>query len=100
MFILILQAFFIILPVIIAGITFIVILRKRWLASLKIPLDFGLSFRSKRIFGTNKTWLGLLAMSIGTMFYAWLLIIVVDGYLIRGLSMYIISTKNLMSFLF
>ncbi len=31
-----------------------------WLSRLKRPLDLGLSFREKRIFGDNKTWKGLM----------------------------------------
>jgi len=47
-----------------------------WLNRLKTPLDFGLSFRGKRIFGDHKTWRGLvinvLFCTIGTMIQAWL----------------------------
>ena len=42
-----------------------------WLSRLKRPLDLGLSFRGKRIFGDHKTWRGLMInlvfCSMGTM---------------------------------
>lgn len=60
----IVAAFFLVLPVMIAGIVQIICLKKNWLRILKIPLDGSRSFRGKRIFGGNKTWFGVVIMSL------------------------------------
>ncbi|MDY7001285.1 MAG: CDP-archaeol synthase [Thermodesulfobacteriota bacterium] len=48
-----------------------------WLGTLKEPLDLGLCFRGKRLFGDNKTWRGLtlnvVFCALGTLAQAWLL---------------------------
>jgi hypothetical protein len=47
-----------------------------WLNGLKRPLDFGLKFKGKRIFGEHKTWRApvvyVVFCTLGTMFQAWL----------------------------
>ena len=51
------------LPIIVAGIFHIAAIRLNVLPSLaRIPLDGGLTFRARRIFGANKTLRGLLLM--------------------------------------
>lgn len=61
-----LQVALIIFPVFMAGVLFIVILKLDLLANWKIPLDRGRFFRGRRIFGDNKTLLGLLFFPCGT----------------------------------
>ena len=47
-----------------------------WLGRLRRPLDFGKSFRGKRIFGDHKTWRGLIINVVfcllGAVIQAWL----------------------------
>ena len=47
-----------------------------WLKGLKRPLDFGLRFKGKRIFGDHKTWrapvIYVVFCTLGTMVQAWL----------------------------
>ena len=51
-------------------------IRYDWLSGLKRPLDFGRSFRDKRIFGDQKTWRGLVInlffSTLGTLIQVWL----------------------------
>lgn len=63
---------FIILPVLLAGVTFIFILKLKILDFISFPLDLGLHFRGKRIFGRNKTLRGPLVMSFFTTIYGWI----------------------------
>lgn len=63
------EAFLIIFPVLLAGLTFIFVLKKGWFSFLKKPIDGGVFWKNKPILGKNKTWLGFIAMSIGTAFY-------------------------------
>jgi hypothetical protein len=46
-------------------------IRYDWLNRLRKPLDFGLTFRNRRVFGENKTWRGLVVnvvfCTLGTM---------------------------------
>ena len=48
-----------------------------WLKLLKEPLDMGLCFRGRRLFGDNKTWRGLtlnvVFCALGTLAQSWLL---------------------------
>jgi hypothetical protein len=62
---------FIILPVFFSGITFIFFL-KLLVGKLNFPLDLGLKFRGKRLFGNNKTIKGPIFMSFFTMIYGFL----------------------------
>jgi hypothetical protein len=41
-----------------------VVMRFDWLRALRRPIDFGLTFRGKRVFGDSKTWRGL-AVAVG-----------------------------------
>jgi hypothetical protein len=47
-----------------------------WLSRLKRPIDFGKTYKGKRIFGDHKTWRGLtinvLFCSLGAIIQAWL----------------------------
>jgi CDP-2,3-bis-(O-geranylgeranyl)-sn-glycerol synthase len=36
-----------------------------WLSFLVCPLDYGLTFRGKRVFGQHKTWRGLVTVALG-----------------------------------
>lgn len=36
-----------------------------WLRSLAVPIDRGVLIRGRRLFGANKTWRGVLAVSLG-----------------------------------
>ena len=46
-------------PLLLAAIAQGLCIRYDWLSWLKRPLDFGLIFRGKRLFGDHKTWRGL-----------------------------------------
>ena len=63
-------------PLFLAAITQGLCIRYDWLGRLKRPLDHGLTFKGKRIFGDHKTWRGLLVnvtcCTLGTMIQAWL----------------------------
>ena len=50
------------LPVIVAALVHLLVLRLRWLESLRVPLDGGAKFRSRRLFGDNKTIRGAVVM--------------------------------------
>jgi CDP-diglyceride synthetase len=56
------QCFWLSLPVVIAGILHMVVVKKDWLPALKKPVDFGASIGGERIFGDNKTWRGFVVM--------------------------------------
>lgn len=47
-------------PLLVSGLSLIIILKKKWLLKLDTPLDHGVFFRGKRIFGDNKTYRGIL----------------------------------------
>lgn len=70
------EVFIFILPVILAGLTFIVFIKKEGLVFLRYPIDFNLKYRGRIIFGKNKTWQGPVLMSLFTVFYAWIIIFV------------------------
>lgn len=54
------------LPVAIAGIFQIICLKKKWFNFLKKPIDGHLNFLGERVFGDNKTWLGVTVMGLVT----------------------------------
>lgn len=54
------------LPVVGGGLMMVISLKKNWFAFLKIPIDGGLKFQGKPIFGKNKTWLGPLTMTLSS----------------------------------
>ena len=64
----------IVLPVLLSGLTFIVLLKIFEREMLSFPLDLGVKFKNKRIFGKNKTIKGPIVMSLFTGLYGWLLI--------------------------
>jgi len=70
------QILFLEFPLILAAIAQGFCIKYDWLHALKKPLDFGTSFRGKRIFGDNKTWRGLvinvLFCSAGAIIEVWL----------------------------
>jgi hypothetical protein len=49
-------------PVVVAALVHVIVLKFRWLESLRIPLDGGASWRGRRIFGDNKTVRGAVVM--------------------------------------
>lgn len=52
------QATSLLLPILISGIGFILSIKRGWLEALNRPMDFGASWRGRRIFGDNKNWRG------------------------------------------
>lgn len=73
------EALFLLLPVLCAGVTFIVYLRMFNVPILNIPLDGCKTFRGKRILGENKTIKGPLFMIIGTVFYGYIVYVVLGS---------------------
>jgi hypothetical protein len=49
-------------PVVVAAVVHLLVLRLRWLESLRVPLDAGATWRGRRIFGNNKTVRGAFVM--------------------------------------
>jgi len=58
------QIFLIDLPIFGAGLFFIFSIKKDWFQKLKKPIDFGLRLNGKRILGQNKTFRGVVIMSL------------------------------------
>src|SRR3989344_4137056 len=90
----VLAAFYYILPVVLAGILFIIVLKKRWFDALKIPLDLGVRIGNESVFGRNKTWLGLGMMSFGTVFFTAVLSFTSNARTV--VPLYDVSVSNLM----
>ena len=90
----VLAAFYNILPVVLAGILFIIVLKKKWLGVLKIPLDLDLRIRNESVFGRNKTWLGLGMMSFCTVFFTAVLSLTSNARTV--VPLYDVSVSNLM----
>lgn len=44
-----------------ANVTPILVAKLPWLQKFEAPIDFGLTYRGKRVFGAHKTWRGLIA---------------------------------------
>jgi hypothetical protein len=79
------------LPVVVAALVHLAILRLRWLEQLRVPLDGGATFRGQRVFGDNKTWRGvvvMLAVSTATM-------LLQGVFRIRALEYFDYGTTNL-----
>jgi len=76
----------IILPILLSGLTFIISLKVFGREKFSFPLDFGLKFRKKRIFGKNKTIKGPIMMSFFTGIYGYLLIKILKLETAFGLS--------------
>jgi CDP-diglyceride synthetase len=65
--IVVLELLWLALPVIAAGLVHLAVLKlDLWPGLRRMPLDGGLTFRGKRLFGDNKTWRGAI-VTIGTM---------------------------------
>jgi hypothetical protein len=62
---LLLQALWLALPVVVAGVVHMLAVKRDWLPALRIPLDGGRSWRGARLFGDNKTWRGVVIMVAG-----------------------------------
>lgn len=61
-------AFLFFLPAGIANATPVIACKLPWLKNWSAPLDFGKTYRGKRVFGANKTWRGLLSgMAMGAL---------------------------------
>lgn len=58
----VLQILYFSFPVMPAAAVHIVVIKLNWMAALRKPMDFGKSFRGRRIFGDNKTWRGAVVM--------------------------------------
>ncbi|MDO9399336.1 MAG: CDP-archaeol synthase [bacterium] len=71
-----LQCIFIILPLFLAGIFFIFLLKKGFFVYLAKPIDLGLTIGKKRLFGNNKTFRGIIIIPIAT-FVFWMLIAII-----------------------
>ncbi|HSC71028.1 MAG TPA: CDP-archaeol synthase [Candidatus Methylomirabilis sp.] len=56
------QILWLALPVMVAAAIHIAVIRTKVLSGLTSPLDFGQTFRGRRLFGDNKTWRGLVVM--------------------------------------
>ena len=49
-------------PVVAAALVHVIVLKFRWLESLRVPLDGGATWRGRRLFGDNKTVRGAVVM--------------------------------------
>lgn len=58
------RAFWLSLPVVIAGVLHMIVVRRNLLAALARPIDAGKTLGEKPIFGPNKTWRGLGFMTL------------------------------------
>lgn len=53
-------------PLLAAGFSLVLVLKKRWLLNLDLPLDGRMHFRQRRVFGDNKTVKGLIVLTVGS----------------------------------
>ena len=61
-------------PIIAAGLVHLAVMKLDLLPALRrSPMDFGLTFRGRRLFGANKTWRGAIVTIATTSLAAWLL---------------------------
>jgi CDP-archaeol synthase len=60
------RALWLALPVVLGGLTHVLVIRAGLLARLALPLDGGLTLRGRRLFGDNKTVRGALVMIAAT----------------------------------
>jgi len=58
------------LPVILAGILHMLVVRRHWLAPLARPLDGGRRLGGRRLLGDHKTWRGLVVILAGSVLFA------------------------------
>lgn len=59
-----LQIAFLASPILLAALANGLCMKYDYLSRIRRPLDFGLSFRGKRVFGDHKTWRGLLTTTV------------------------------------
>lgn len=79
---LLLQLLWLALPVIMAGLVQLWVLRRDLLPGLRaMPMDGGATFRGRRVFGDNKTWRGALVTITSTAITALLLAAINDAFL-------------------
>lgn len=69
---LLLELLLVALPVILAAVFHMVVVRFDWLKFATYPLDHYATFRSKRIFGDNKTYRGVIVMVIASIAFTYL----------------------------
>jgi CDP-diglyceride synthetase len=68
----VLQLLWLALPIITAGLVHLAVMKLDLLPALRrMPIDGGLTFRGKRLFGDNKTWRGAVVTIGTTMLAAW-----------------------------
>ena len=69
---LVLELLWLALPIIAAGLVHLAVMKLDLLPGLRrLPLDGGLSFRGRRLFGDNKTWRGAVVTIATTTLAAW-----------------------------
>lgn len=61
------KVFWLAAPVVIAGIVHMIVVRRDLFAALRVPLDGGRTLGGRPIFGPNKTWRGLVFMTLASM---------------------------------
>lgn len=60
------RATWLILPVVLAGVGHVAVLKTNFLGALAVPLDGGVRWRGRPLFGANKTWRGVVVMTGST----------------------------------
>jgi hypothetical protein len=55
-----------VLPVTLANVLHMFVVKRKLLSGLSAPIDRGLSWRQERILGNHKTWRGLVVIVLGT----------------------------------
>ena len=63
----ILRVLWLALPVVVAAVIHIAVIRLELFEFLKKPIDRGRTFRGERVFGDNKTWRGLVVYTVVSM---------------------------------
>lgn len=91
---LILQSFYIIVPLVLAGMVQSVVPKKNWLPRLNVPLDFGATLRGKEVFGSNKTWRGIFVMTTGTVVVVYIQTLLYNLEFFKRLSLIDYSVYN------
>lgn len=86
----IIQLTYTLLPVVMAGICNMILVKLPVFGTLKRPMDGGIIFSDqKRLFGANKTWKGFWGMVILTGFWMWIFGILDSTFLwAKGLSLF------------
>lgn len=75
-----LNAFIFFLPAGVANLTPVLVSRIPMLESWTAPLDFGRSYKDKRLFGSNKTWRGLICGTVAAGLTGYLLHDLAPGF--------------------